>query len=210
MKSFSLFQRLKWSLVVVGIQGLYFPASHFSNGGIAPALPFEPLPVYPIWVIPYCFAYLFWVFAIYWWLFRLETRSFLAVLAGALLTVSLGVSVFFAFPTYVKPPVVTGHDLFSQLLRFVQVAGGSYAALPSAHNYMTMLIVAFAGRFYPRYRWLWWGILLAIALSTLFTGQHYALDVVFGLMLGWIGYRFGLYWVNRIPYARQVSSAGRG
>ena len=60
-----------------------------------------------------------------------------------------------------------------------------------------MLMVAFALRLYPKWRWLWIAILVTIALSTLFTGQHYILDVVTGLALGWIGYKFGWWFMER-------------
>jgi membrane-associated phospholipid phosphatase len=83
------------------------------------------------------------------------------------------------------------------MLRTIQVAGGTHAALPSAHNYITMLIASFAIHSYPRQRLLWSAVVVIVALSTLFTGQHYILDVVAGLAVGWAGFRFGLWWVNR-------------
>jgi membrane-associated phospholipid phosphatase len=32
-----------------------------------------------------------------------------------------------------------------------------------------------------------------VALSTLFTHQHYLIDPLGGLAIAWIGYRFGMY-----------------
>ena len=101
------------------------------------------------------------------------------------------------FPTYIELPTIIGADLFSVALRFIQIAGGDHAALPSAHNYVTMLIVAFALRLYPARAWLWLTILALIALSTIFTGQHYILDVVSGLALGLAGYKFGWMFLER-------------
>jgi membrane-associated phospholipid phosphatase len=192
-------KRFLWMLAPIALQMIYFPTSQATSGGIAPKLPIDVIPVYPVWVVPYYFTYLFWMFAIYWVLFKLDDRSFRAALAGALFTISIGAAAFVFFPTYVELPVITGMDIFSQMLRAVQVAGGTHAALPSAHNYMTMLIVAFAIHWYPRGRWWWIVILTTIAISTLLTGQHYILDAVTGLALGWAGFRFGLWWAARQP-----------
>jgi membrane-associated phospholipid phosphatase len=60
----------------------------------------------------------------------------------------------------------------------------------------------FYARWYPRLRLLWLGILIVVGLSTLFTGQHYILDVIGGIFLGWVGYRFGLWWAAARPSVR--------
>ncbi|MBV6394439.1 MAG: hypothetical protein HFACDABA_00003 [Anaerolineales bacterium] len=192
-----LAKRLLWMLVVVAIQSVYLPTSLATSGGIAPRLPIDVIPVYPVWVVPYYFTYALWLFALFWALFKSDARQFRAVISGALLTVTVGALTFIFFPTYIELPVIRGGDIFSVMLRAVQAAGGTHAALPSAHNYGTMLVCAFAVHFDPRRRWLWGVTVAVIALSTLFTGQHYLLDVVTGLALGWIGFKFGIWQANR-------------
>jgi membrane-associated phospholipid phosphatase len=44
-----------------------------------------------------------------------------------------------------------------------------------------------------------------VSLSTLFTGQHYILDVLGGYLVALAGYRFGLWWAG-FYYARKQSS----
>ena len=197
MNKISLIKRMGWMLLVIAIQFIYFPTSQATSGGIAPKLPIDVIPVYPIWVVPYYLCYPLWLFGIIWALLKLKDRDFSAFIAAALFTVGIGNLTFIFFPTYVDLPVITGNDIFSELLRTIQIAGGTHAALPSAHNFITMLLAASAMRLYPHQRWLWIGIVVTVALSTLFTGQHYILDVVAGLALGWLGVRFGLWWAAR-------------
>ncbi len=193
MKNISLLKRMGWMLLVIAIQFIYFPTSQATSGGIAPKLPLDAIPVYPVWIVPYVLCYPFWLFGIVWAILKLGDRDFRAFTAAALFTVGIGNLTFLVFPTYVDLPVITGDDVFSTLLRAIQIAGGTHAALPSAHNFITMLLCASAARLYPRLRWLWTGIVVIVALSTLFTGQHYLLDVAAGLALGWLGFRFGLW-----------------
>jgi membrane-associated phospholipid phosphatase len=197
MKELTLKKRIGLMLVAVAIQCIYIPASLATSGGIAPKLPIDVIPVYPVWVVPYYMTYGIWLFAGFWALYKLEDRAFRQAITAALFAVSIGAFMFVFFPTYIVLPAVTGTDIFSAMLRTIQIAGGTHAALPSAHNYVTMLITAFAIHLYPRQKILWIAIVTTIALSTLFTGQHYILDVVTGLTLGWVSYRFGLWWVDR-------------
>lgn len=197
MKEIPLVKRFLWVLLAAGIQSIYFPTSQATSGGILPKLSIDVIPVYPIWVVPYYLTYVVWAFGIYWTLVKLDTHAFRAVIAGTLLAVTVGALTFIFFPTYIELPVIAGDDVFSVLLRTIQIAGGTHAALPSAHNYGTMLVSAFAIHFYPRKRLFWIGVILIIALSTLFTGQHYILDVVSGLVLGWVSYKFGIWFVER-------------
>ncbi len=197
IKNLSLPKRLPWILAVIAIQFIYFPTSQVTQGGFEPKLPIDVWPVYPIWIIPYVLCYPLWLYGVFWALFKLEARSFRAAVAGALFTVFIGAATFILFPTYVVLPVVSGDDVLSAMLRWVQDAGGTHAALPSAHNYMTMLMSAFAISFYPNQRWLWIAVVVIVALSTLFTGQHYILDVVAGLGLGWVGFKFGQWFEGR-------------
>lgn len=198
MKELSFPKRIGLFLAAWAIQMLYGPTSQWMTGGIAPKIGLDALiPLWPIWVIPYAICYPLWLVAFLHAIRKMEIRLYRALLAACFLTFSIGILTYVLFPTYVDLPTVTGTDILSSMLRGVQIAGGRYDALPSGHIYITTLLALFYSLWYPRLRLSWFLILLIISLSTLFTGQHYILDVVAGLVVGWVGYRFGLWWVDR-------------
>ncbi|HSK67343.1 MAG TPA: phosphatase PAP2 family protein, partial [Anaerolineales bacterium] len=102
--------------------------------------------------------------------------------------------IFIAFPTYVKEATFAGSDIFSVLLRFIHENWGRYNAFPSGHIYITALLAFFYSRWHPLQRTMWIVILLIVSLSTLFTAQHYIVDIPGGLLVAWIGYALSLKW----------------
>lgn len=63
-------------------------------------------------------------------------------------------------------------------------------------TFSTTLLALFFCRWYPRQTLLWILILVIVSLSTLFTGQHYILDVLGGYAVAYNGYHFGLWWAG--------------
>jgi membrane-associated phospholipid phosphatase len=187
-------KRVLLVLLVCCIQMIYVPTSNRLTGGIEPKLPIDVFPIWPIWVLPYVLCYVLWFVSIGWILFKVEDRFFRAFFAASILTFGAGALTFIFFPTYVGRATVHGNDIFALVLRAIHEKLGRYNAFPSGHIYITTLLVLFFGRRYPRYKSLWTSILVIVALSTLFTGQHYILDVIGGYSVGLIGYHFGLWW----------------
>jgi membrane-associated phospholipid phosphatase len=189
-------------LIILGtllIQFNYSIATRVLQGGIIPKLPIDVFPLSVVWVIPYILWYPIIVIAGVWLIRKMDERLFRAFAAGFTLTCTLGVLTFYLFPTYIIDPPLPGTDIFSKTLLFLQSIDGNYAAFPSSHVYVTGILALFFDRWYPKYGWLWLLIFIMIALSTLFTRQHYILDVVGGMLYAWIGYRFGVWWVARYP-----------
>lgn len=179
------------------IQFNYSIATRVMQGGITPKLPIDIFPLSVVWVVPYTLWYPLIALAGVWLILKSGERLFRAFAAGFILTCTLGVSTFYLFPTYIIDPELPGDDIFSKTLLFLQSIDGDYAAFPSAHIYVTVILALFFDTWYPRHRWLWLFIYVMIALSTLFTQQHYILDVIGGTAYGWIGYRFGMWWITR-------------
>jgi len=205
-KSFALalIKRVLPVLFVCCIQMIYIPTSSQVAGGIEPKLAIDIFPVWPIWVLPYVLCYLLWVYTYVWLILKMEDRLFRAFIVACMLTFSIGAGTFIFFPTYVKAAVIEGNDIFSVLLRFIHQNLGRYAAFPSGHIYITTLLALFYGRWYPRQKLLWTLILVIVSLSTLFTRQHYILDVVGGFVVAVMGYHFGLWYTGFCPAQKRT------
>ncbi len=187
-------KRILLLIAVIVIQAIYTPTSLLMKGGIEPKLPWDIFPLQVGWIIPYVACYPLWAFALGWLVLKMDEVRFRKAIAGLFFACSLGVSVFLLFPTYVVHPDIPGKDVLSKLLLSLTVAGGDYDALPSAHIYVTTILALFYSHWYPKQKWIWMFIVVMVSLSTLFTKQHYILDVLTGYITGWLGYRFGLWW----------------
>jgi membrane-associated phospholipid phosphatase len=198
-KALSLNKRFLLIVLVCCIQLIYIPTSMRTTGGIEPKLPIDIFPIWPAWVLPYVLCYPLWLLSSIWTILKMEDRLFRALVAACFLIFAIANSMFIFFPTYVKQATLQGNDIFISLLRIIHENWGRYSALPSGHVYITTLLVLFFSRWYPRPKFLWILILIVISLSTLFTGQHYILDVIGGYVLALAGYCFGLWWAGLLP-----------
>jgi len=192
-------KRIAFLLVAYCIQLIYLPTSARVSGGIEPKLPIDIFPIWPIWVLPYVLCYVLWLVGAVWIVLKMEDRLFRSFIAACILTFTIGSTTFIFFPTYVRPAVLHGNDIFTALLHLIHHNWGRYDAFPSGHVYITTLLVLFFSRWYPRYKYVWISILVIISLSTLFTGQHYILDVVGGYSIALLSYHFGLWWGGFYP-----------
>lgn len=195
----TLGKRVLLVLLVCCIQMIYFPTSSQVTGGIEPRLPIDVVPIWPIWVVPYALCYVLWFAGFIWAIRSVDDRSFRAFIAACMLTFGIGVSTFIFFPTYIKAATIVGDDIFATYLRYIHENMGRYDAFPSGHIYITTLLALFFSRWYPRWKPVWVATVVIVALSTLFTGQHYILDVLGGYLAALAGYHFGLWWAGFYP-----------
>jgi membrane-associated phospholipid phosphatase len=205
----TLNKRIFYVFLVCCIQMIYIPTSNRIAGGIEPKLPIDIFPIWPIWILPYVLCYFLWLSSITWIILKMEDRLFRSFIAACILTFALGTTTFIFFPTYIPVIPVEGNDIFSALMRIIHENWGRYDAFPSGHVYITTLFTLFISRWYPRRRFLWISILIIVSLSTLFTGQHYVLDVLGGYLVALAGYRFGLWWSRFYPAQKRSSKRPR-
>lgn len=192
----TLNKRILFIFLVCCIQMIYVPTSNRITGGIEPKLSIDVFPIWSIWVLPYVLCYFLWLSSIVWVILKTEDRLFRSFIAACILTFAMGTSTFIFFPTYIKAATLEGRDLFTYLLRIIHENWGRYDAFPSGHVYITTLLTLFFSRWYPRLKFLWILILVIVSFSTLFTGQHYILDVLGGYIVALAGYHFGLWWAG--------------
>jgi len=195
----SIGKRLLWIAIIWAIQLIYLPTSGRLTGGIEPKLSIDIFPLWPVWVVPYVLCYPLWIAGFAWAAFKMSDRFFRAFAVSCLFTVSISVAIFFIFPTYVPAAKLYGSDIFTSILRPLHESTGRYNALPSGHIYITALLVIFYSVWYPRYKYLWIMILVIVSLSTLYTAQHYILDILAGLLVAALGCFVGIKWTGFSP-----------
>jgi membrane-associated phospholipid phosphatase len=159
------------------------------------------LPVRPVWALVYGALYLFLIVLPVFVVREPEhiRRTFLAYLAVWI----TAYVIFMVYPTVAPRPVrVIGRGFASWGLRFLYDADPPYNCFPSlhvAHSFVSALTC------YPVHRRVGAFATVAasiVALSTLFTKQHYVLDVVAGVLLACIAY-----WVFLRSYRREAIRA---
>ena len=183
-------------LLICAVQMIYIPTSNRIVGGFEPKLPIDVFPIIPIWVLPYILCYPVWLFGIWWATFKMNDGLFRSFIAALLLAATFAVSTFVFFPTYIRASSFPGQDIFTNLLRFIHEKWGRYDAFPSGHVYITTILALFYARWYPHLKRWWIAAVVIVSLSTLFTGQHYFVDVLGGLAVAFLGYYFGLKWAR--------------
>jgi membrane-associated phospholipid phosphatase len=154
----------------------------------APALALDrSLPLQPAWVIVYGSLYLFLILLP---VLIVRDDELIRRTVLAFLTVWMSAYVcFLLYPTVApRPAKVLGEGFAVWALRFLYVLDPPYNCFPSlhvAHSFVSALAVQ---RVHRRVGMAAIVAASLVALSTLFTKQHYVLDVVAGVMLAGIAY----------------------
>ena len=186
--------RMAMTILVTCAACLYFPLNRKMTGRVNLSTPLDAwIPLWPVWVVPYLLCLPIWVGGFIWAAWKMDDELFRSFVSAWLFVLLSAALLFYFFPTYVKRPVLTRGNWATRILQKVYQNDGVYNAFPSGHVYQTALICLFYNRLYPNYPWIWIGILVIVALSTLFTRQHNLTDPVGGLAIAWLGYQFGLY-----------------
>ena len=128
----------------------------------------------------------------------MDTHLWKSVLISNFAVVLVSYAIYLVYPTYVhRPPLPERRSWQIDLVRLIYRLDRPYNAFPSGHTYNTVLIALFWCHWQPQQCRLWIGMTVVILLSTLFTRQHNLPDLISGIALAAMGYRFGLWWAAR-------------
>jgi membrane-associated phospholipid phosphatase len=175
-------------LLIIGSQAVYLPLNKFLQGGTALKISLDGLiPILSGWSIPYILWMVSWFWLTLWAALKMPDNLIKTYWTATLIVILSAMLVYTFFPTYVDRAPVQGSGLGEDILRWVYSQDGLYNAFPSGHIYLATLTCLFYSRWHPRSAWFWAIVFLVVSCSTLFTGQHYILDVVGGLVFALTG-----------------------
>lgn len=163
------------------LSGVAFQALDLGLNGL---IPFKPswawvyLLYYPACFIPLCFKRM-WN----------SSEEFLRTLAGFYLQFLFCFAFFIFFPAVMLRPEISPAGFHERILLWVYQIDRPYNIFPSLHVanlvYVLCLVIAWGKK------WAWgaYGFLtVLISLSTMIVRQHYLLDVLSGILVGWGAY----------------------
>jgi membrane-associated phospholipid phosphatase len=181
-------KRFLFFILIICSQAIYLPLNKYLQGGTALKTHLDELiPIIAGWSIPYILWMVSWFWLSLWAVLKMPENLVKTYWTATLIVILSAMCVYILFPTYVDRSTVQGNGFEADVLRWIYAQDGLYNAFPSGHIYLATLTCLFYSRWHPQSTWFWAIILLVVCCSTLFTGQHYILDVVGGLIFALSG-----------------------
>ncbi len=170
-------------IIVISSMLLYIPVNRLISGGYNLRTDIDSyIPLLPLFVIPYLFGLIFWIFTILKINLSKDERLIKEFNLMLIIASIVSVAIYILIPTFVTRPVVTGTDIFSDILRFIYSNDQVYNAAPSGHTFYTILCFVGLNRLVPGKKYLWGILSILIIISTVLTKQHNFLDIVIGIV----------------------------
>lgn len=148
----------------------------------------EAIPFMPQW--SWVYSFLYYPAILYLNLIVKDHRQFLMVAMSFIVLLALQMIFFWLYPVHTPAhwrTFNTGQTISEKFLRWVQYFDAPGNCMPSMHVSVAMLTAGHALATLGAWVWLF---PLLIALSCLFTKQHYLIDLPAGAMLGYSVYWF--------------------
>lgn len=177
------------SLIYTGTQIIMGKAKHFDLTTAAD----NAIPFVPAWATVYLGCFLFWAINYIMITHRTKEEWFQFAAGDYLSRIICGIF-FVLLPTTNIRPEVTGNSFPEILVHFVYSMDAPTNLFPSIHCLVSwMCFIGIRGRKYVPKWYQIFSCLFAIAVfaSTLFTKQHYIIDVIVGAILAEMCYYIG-------------------
>jgi membrane-associated phospholipid phosphatase len=180
-------------VIVIFSMLLYVPVNRLISGGFNLKTNIDNyIPLLPLFVVPYLFGLVFWIFSILKINLSKDEKLIKEFNLMVILASIVSVAIYILIPTFVTRPVVTGTDMFSEILSFIYSNDQVYNAAPSGHTFYTILCFVGLNRLIPNRRYLWGILSVLIIISTVLTKQHNFLDIVIGIV-----FALGIIFISR-------------
>ena len=178
----SIGQRLALFLLMMSVNGCYLLLNRLMDGGRPVDIWLDQVvPFWPAWIVPYLLAVVWWQVAQVWAYLKMNDRLYLTFAVAWVSASLIGFTFFLFYPTYMVRPPVIGNGWAEWLIRQTYANDKTYNAFPSMHVWCTVLISLVWSKWKPKLRGILWVATFVVALSTLFTGQHWIVDVFGGI-----------------------------
>lgn len=140
----------------------------------------KKIPLVPIFIIPYLFYFAFTAIAIIaLWNTPLLYPYFLALFIAYCMTFVF----WYFFPNGVKRPVIVKTGFFDRAVKHLYTKDNDTNGFPSAHVFVALLTSHYLVLAFPAYAGMSIFIGILISISTVFTKQHYIVDVPGGVIV---------------------------
>ncbi len=179
-------------ITFVGVYQFYFLTQrhHVSNTRIFHSELDEKVPFWPSWV--WIYSFLYYPAILYLNVITLNARHFAMMVFSFVALLVLQMFFFYFFPVATPDHWRSrnkGSTASERFLQYVQKFDGPTNCFPSMHvSVATLTALHASGSLGP------WAFAfpVLIALSCMFTKQHYMINLPFGAVLGWLAFRIYL------------------
>lgn len=146
----------------------------------------ERLPYWPIW--SWVYSFLYYPAILYLNLIAVDARHFTLMAFSYIMLLLMQMTFFYLYPVATPAhwrTINQGHTLSERFLLLVQKFDGPTNCFPSMHVSVAMLTALHA---LPQMGPWAYAFPILIALSCVFTKQHYVIDLPVGAALGWVAF----------------------
>ncbi len=169
-------------LVVIATGLLYFPLNQRNSLHYWESKIDTKIPLVPVFIVPYIF--LFFPYLIFGPMALWQSEVMKSFLRSFIIANIVAYIIWHFFPNGVKRPVIKIDGFWKKLVKKLYAADiHDTNGFPSSHVYYSSIISWYLTLAYPSYSFLFLFSGGLIILSTLFTKQHYVIDVIGGLVL---------------------------